>query len=127
MSEERHFVDLVETGVVATVPDHKFVVDLVVDAALALFDEKMVVEAVRRGAVDARRVQVDRAVDGGRANLEPVVVAVPVLFDHPAKMFGNHSFSGRSPKRCFAVRTPLRKRRRGGANRRVGLGVSPVA
>lgn len=86
MSEEGHLVGLVETGVVAAVPDHELVAHLVVDAALAPFDEQMMVGAVRRGAVHAGRVQVDGAHGRGRAHLELVA---PALLDHPAIQQGS--------------------------------------
>lgn len=38
-SEKRHFVALVETGVITAVPDHELVAHFVMDAALVLFDE----------------------------------------------------------------------------------------
>lgn len=38
-SEKRHFVALVETGVIAAVPDNELVAHFVVDAALVLLNE----------------------------------------------------------------------------------------
>lgn len=78
-SEKRHFVALVETGVIATVPHHELVAHLVVDAALVLLDEEMVIGAVRRRAVNRVRVQIYRA-DGRRG---PDFVLFATVLDYP--------------------------------------------
>jgi len=64
-SKKRHLIGLVETGVITAIPHHELVVHLVVDAALVLLDEEMVIGSVRRRAVHRVRVQVYRA-DGRR-------------------------------------------------------------
>lgn len=80
LSEKRNFVALVETGVIAAVPHHELVAHLVVNATVVLFDEEMVIGAVRRRAVHRVRVQIYRA-DGRR---RPDLELVAPFFDHSA-------------------------------------------
>lgn len=88
-SEKRHLVKLIETRVVTAKTNHKLVVDLVVYATFVPLDEEMMVGAVRRRAVHARRVEIYRADNGRRADFE----LVASLFDDPAcgvEIFSNN-------------------------------------
>lgn len=78
-----HFVYLIETSLVGTEAYVEAVEHVIVDAALVLLDEEvMVLGAVRRCAINATRVQANRARGGRRADLHQ---PVPVAFSRSAQ------------------------------------------
>lgn len=82
-SVNHHFANRIETGVVGAKAHVEAVERLVVDAALVLLDEEvLVLDAVRRSAIYAVRVQADRARGDRRAYLHHA--AVSVAFGRPA-------------------------------------------